>query len=226
MTITSFVIPLHDDEFEGLFFVRCVVDAFSNGDDCEIVVVDSGSTDGTLSKMHELAEKYPQIKLVYYAQNRGVGYAVKVGVLKSSGNKIVVLDAKSIFSLKTIEEIIARLESVDIVFGVRSGHKGIFEIIVVKLFSFFASIFFGKKSDYFCIVHGFCKAAAQSLFKNLLMNCDLFSLELLYKIKKQGFSNAELLVSGVHCNFKKYSFKEKLKLPVRLFLLWVKLLRS
>lgn len=226
MVSLSVVIPLHNDEFEGMLFVRALADAVSKIDGCEIILVDSGSSDGTLSRMHELAAVYPQIKLVYYAQDWGVGRAVKTGVLKSSGEKILILDPESVFSLKTFEEMQVLLDFVNVVFGKRSAPSGRVEKLVVRTFSFFASRFFGKKSDYFCIVHGFRKDVAAMLFNGLLMNCELFPIELRYKIQKNGLSSVELQVAGEHGALNKYSLKEKLKLPARLFLLWIKCLRA
>ncbi len=225
MTAVSFVVPLHNDEFEGMLFVQSLVNSFANKDGCEIVLVDNGSTDGTLSRMHELAINYPQIKLIYYAQNQGIGYAVKMGVSQASGDKIIVLDAKTGFSLKTVEEMFLKLNSVDVVFGKRSEPVNFVEKSAVYLFSFVASVFFGKKSDYFCIVHAFNRNVKESLFKNLFMHCDLFPIELLYKIQRCGLSTVEVQVGGVHGDLKKYSFIDNIKLPVRLFLLRMKLLR-
>ena len=226
MAQVSIVVPLHNDEFEGLLFVRSLVEASAHLQGWEVILVDSGSTDGTLSKMHELVAKNAQIKMIYYAQDWGVGHAVHEGIFKSEGEKVIILDPKNVFSSKTIEEIISKLDSVDVVFGKRSEPDFFLGKIFVSIFSFFASSFFGKKSDYFCSTHGFRKEAARVLFKDMLMRCDLFPLELVYKIQKGGFSSVEVLASGTHGNINKYSFKEKIKFSWRLFLLWVKLLRA
>jgi glycosyltransferase involved in cell wall biosynthesis len=58
----------------------------------EVVVVDSGSTDGTL----EIARKYPARLIEIPAESFTYGYALNVGVRASRGNIVVALSAHSL----------------------------------------------------------------------------------------------------------------------------------
>jgi len=40
-------------------------------DDYEVIVVDDGSRDGTAEKVRQLAERYPQVRLVQHQVNQG-----------------------------------------------------------------------------------------------------------------------------------------------------------
>jgi dolichyl-phosphate beta-glucosyltransferase len=59
----------------------------------EIVVVDDGSTDGTLALSAHLAARWPALRIIPTAPNRGKGHAVRVGVLAAHGAVIVMYDA-------------------------------------------------------------------------------------------------------------------------------------
>lgn len=59
----------------------------------EVLVVDDGSTDNTLSAVQKFAETRPSVRVIHYKPNRGKGYAVRVGVLAAEGEYILFADA-------------------------------------------------------------------------------------------------------------------------------------
>lgn len=59
----------------------------------EIIVVDDGSNDGTARLVTELQAVVPNLRLISYATNRGKGYALRTGVLASSGDYVLISDA-------------------------------------------------------------------------------------------------------------------------------------
>ncbi|GLI38910.1 glycosyltransferase family 2 protein [Geobacter hydrogenophilus] len=61
--------------------------------DCEIIVVDDGSGDGTAALVQRLAEEIPALRVIRYEPNRGKGYALRTGVLASKGELVLVSDA-------------------------------------------------------------------------------------------------------------------------------------
>ncbi len=62
----------------------------------ELIIMDDGSTDGSLFLAHQYAEKEPRIK-VYKAENRGRAKALNEGVRHSQGQYIAILDADDLF---------------------------------------------------------------------------------------------------------------------------------
>jgi glycosyltransferase involved in cell wall biosynthesis len=59
----------------------------------EIIVVNDGSRDGTRAVLEGLAEKSPLITVVHADDNRGKGFALRLGLAKSRGTVTAVQDA-------------------------------------------------------------------------------------------------------------------------------------
>ena len=59
--------------------------------DKEIIVVDNGSTDGTIDYLCEL-EKREKINLAFFSENEGCGKATNAGMAKAQGEFIVEID--------------------------------------------------------------------------------------------------------------------------------------
>lgn len=59
----------------------------------EIIVVNDGSFDKTINVVENYSQKYPQIRLLNFSQNRGYGAAVREGCLASQGEFILAMDA-------------------------------------------------------------------------------------------------------------------------------------
>lgn len=59
----------------------------------EIVVVDNGSKDTTLSQLAEWQAKHPNLKLFRLPENRGTTYSRNIGLRAASGEYVLVLDS-------------------------------------------------------------------------------------------------------------------------------------
>lgn len=77
-----------------------------NDSSIEIIVVDNGSTDGTI----ELIEKkYPKINLIKNQNNLGYGNAANIGVKQSKGIYVIILNPDTKAEYKSIEKLIKPL---------------------------------------------------------------------------------------------------------------------
>ena len=61
--------------------------------DLELIYVDDGSKDGTVSEVKKLNEKDDRVKLVSFSRNFGKEAAIYAGFSKSKGDSVVMMDA-------------------------------------------------------------------------------------------------------------------------------------
>jgi len=73
----------------------------------ELIVVNDGSTDGSERLVEQLALESPNLRVLGYAQNRGRGYALRVGIAAARGAIIVTTE----IDLSWGEDIVHRLVS-------------------------------------------------------------------------------------------------------------------
>ena len=81
----------------------------------ELIVVDDGSTDGTLTVLEKLAQGDPSIRILSYPSNRGKGYAVKTGIMACQGSKCLFIDGDFDISPEPIGHYFSELEGCDLV---------------------------------------------------------------------------------------------------------------
>ena len=115
-THISVVIPVHNQEKTiSLLLSRIKGILNSTLRSYEIVVVNDGSFDNTFGVLQKEEELDSHMKVISYTPNRGKGYAVKTGVIQSSGNIVIFADGDLDISHDKIREYITELENCDIV---------------------------------------------------------------------------------------------------------------
>jgi glycosyltransferase involved in cell wall biosynthesis len=112
----SFVIPAYNEE-GSIEAALCTLDDFGRSEkgEYEIVVVNDGSIDSTLSKALRYASNNCHVKIVTYGTNVGKGYAVKAGFLKTTGDIVIFADSDMDVDLSLISQYVKALEHGDIV---------------------------------------------------------------------------------------------------------------
>ncbi|MDA5623452.1 glycosyltransferase [Pasteurella multocida] len=76
----------------------------------EIIVVNDGSSDSTLSKLHSLSEKDSRIKIINNSKNLGFISSLNIGIEYVSGDYVARTDADDITKPDWIEKILGCLE--------------------------------------------------------------------------------------------------------------------
>lgn len=109
----SVLIPLYNEEV-GIKLLLDKMIGMKMHERCEIVVINDGSTDNSL----EVLKNYP-VKVYSHSVNKGYGAALKTGIRKAHGKKIVILDSDGQHDPAQISQIADMLDEYEMVIGTR-----------------------------------------------------------------------------------------------------------
>ena len=106
MPKVSVIIPVYNVEN----YLRECLDSIVNQTlkDIEIILVDDGSTDSSLSICNEYAQKDNRIT-VLTQQNKGVGAARNKGLERATGDYLYFLDSDDFIKLETLEKLYSKI---------------------------------------------------------------------------------------------------------------------
>ncbi|MDD2813411.1 MAG: glycosyltransferase family 2 protein, partial [Bacteroidales bacterium] len=123
----SLVIPLFNEADLVHELVRRSVAALAEiTPDFEILFVDDGSRDETLSRLLDIRQTEPRIKVIELSRNFGHQAAFTAGLTFASGNYIAMMDGDLQDPPEVIGEMYRKLTSgnIDVVYGKRTNKTG------------------------------------------------------------------------------------------------------
>jgi len=92
--LVTILMPSHNNE---QWLTRALHAALSQqGVAVEVVLIDDGSTDGSVRVAHQIARTAPNLKVISLLRNFGCYYARNVGLMNSSGAYVTILDTDDI----------------------------------------------------------------------------------------------------------------------------------
>lgn len=95
--LLSVIVPCYNEEENVPYFYEELMknEEFFKGRDMEVEViyVDDGSSDGTVSEVKKLNAKDSRVKLISFSRNFGKEAAIYAGFQKSKGDYVVMMDA-------------------------------------------------------------------------------------------------------------------------------------
>lgn len=94
-------------------------------DKWEIIMIDDGSSDKTLSIAKKLAEENDNLKIISHLPNRGYGSALKEGFDKARYKYIIFNDGDNQFDFSEAEKFINLIRSAGIVIGYRKKRNDV-----------------------------------------------------------------------------------------------------
>jgi len=206
----SVVIPVYNEKntLEKIVDLVRAVD----GIDKEIIIVDDGSTDGSVDIIKSIGEKCPDIKTVIKGENRGKGHTLKVGFKETTGDYVIVQDADLEYDPQDYKKLLKALEEdkVDVVYG--SRFSGNYEKMTTlhhfgnKLLTLLTNLFYGvtltdMETCYKLIPGDFARSV------NIKSDRFDFEPEITAKILKSGLKIKEVPIS-----YKGRSFSEGKKI--------------
>ncbi|CAG0989731.1 dolichol-phosphate mannosyltransferase [Myxococcaceae bacterium] len=118
----SVVVPIHD-EVESIPTLYAELDTAlkDHPGGVELILVDDGSTDGSLALLDALAKQDPAVHVIALDRNHGQSTALAAGFERARGDVIVTLDADLQNDPRDIPLLLAELGRADVVNGVRVG---------------------------------------------------------------------------------------------------------
>jgi hypothetical protein len=200
----------------------------------EVIVVESGSTDGSHEFVKQLEEK-GLIRAIYQSKAQGKGYAVREGLKVSKGNILAIQDADNEYDLEDYEPLLEPILGLReaFVLGARHGGKNLLKMrsfshqpVMGSLLNFghvfFCSLvnvlFRQKLRDPFTMY----KIFRRDCIEGTEFQCCRFDFdfELLIKIIQKGYQPVEIPV-----NYRSRSFHEGKKVRmIRDPLTWLRAL--
>ena len=130
----SVVVPLLNEEHSLEALYAEIASALEpRSDDFEVVFVDDGSTDGSISVLSRLHDEMANVVVVHLRRNFGKAAALQAGFLEARGDFIVTIDADLQDDPAEIPKMLAKLdEGFDLVSGWKTRRNDPF---VRRLFS-------------------------------------------------------------------------------------------
>lgn len=175
---------------------------------CEVLIVDDGSTDDTLNIVKKYTSKNNHFKLIKTSHG-GKAMAVMTGMLEAKGEIVLFTDMDQATPIDQLDKFLPKFEQgVDIVIGSRTGRAGapIIRKFAAWGFSILRNIILGLPfADTQCGFKAFKKGVVEKIipkikhewgtlhFKGGAVNAG-FDVELLYLAKKYRFKIAEVSV--------------------------------
>jgi glycosyltransferase involved in cell wall biosynthesis len=117
--VISVVVPLLNEEGSLEELYREIAAALEPRDEpFEVVFVDDGSTDGSMSVLSRLHDELPNVVVIHLRRNFGKAAALQAGFLEARGEVIVTIDADLQDDPAEIPQLLAKLdEGFDLVSG-------------------------------------------------------------------------------------------------------------
>jgi len=101
--------------------------------DFELLIVDDGSTDGSLAIIEDYAQRDPRIRFFQLPENKGVAIARNTGLAHASGELITGMDSDDVSLPQRFEKQVAFLEAHPEIGGVGVSHHVCDEALTPKL---------------------------------------------------------------------------------------------
>lgn len=167
----------------------------------EIIIVNDGSTDHTLSVAKKLKKEHAEIQIVNHAKNRGYGASLKSGFETSQYEWVFFTDGDLQFSLDQIKEFLPFTDKSEVIIGYRKTRAdGALRMTIAKMYKLFVDVLFRLHvKDIDCAFKLFSKRVLNLV--ELESEGAFISAELLYKLKKKKIRFKQLPVDHYQRRF-------------------------
>ena len=150
----------------------------------QIVLVDDGSSDGTVEKLKELAGD-EHVHVLFHEKNQGKGAALRTGIAAATGDIVIVQDADLEYDPQDYFSLIAPIEAgqADVVYGSR---------------------FIGGQSHRVLYYWHSLGNRVLTLMSNMFTNLNLTDMEVCYKVFRRH------VIQGIEIKEKRFGFEPEI----------------
>ena len=197
----SLVIPAYNEEARlGPTLTICARVLSASPWAWEIVVVDDGSSDGTVALCRRMTADIPALRIVETRPNRGKGHAVRAGVRAARGAAIVMYDADGSTPASEIGKLVAPIARGDTAIAIGSRYVGgrrTDQPLWRRVWSRLANFVIQRTLvpgiiDAHCGCKAFAAAAAHDLFGRSTIDGWSFDLDILALANRLGYRVTEI----------------------------------
>jgi len=197
----SFVMPAFNEEDNIKEAAKRLCDvARQLGVKYELIVVDDGSFDGTLTKVMGYANNDNCMRVMSYGKNMGKGFAVKTGFCHAKGDNVVFIDSDLDIDPNQIDKYLKALKSAEMVIASKWHPQSKVQIRSVRRFlsqsfNVLVRLLTGVKiMDTQTGLKAVKRSALKKTFSKLAVKRYAYDVELLVVASRNGIKVAELPV--------------------------------
>jgi glycosyltransferase involved in cell wall biosynthesis len=216
----SIVIPAYNEEANLSALLPELLEVCTGYDfEWEVLVVDDGSTDGTLDLIRSMTERFENLRFLHFFANQGMGTALTLGSKSARGEVVVWLMADRSDRLEDIRKLYEKVnDGLDLVIASRAmeggsyGELGGVKASLSHAYSQVARVWFGIRAQ--DLTNAF-RATRQSLFDSLdlrsrdfaispelaikahLAGARIGQIPTVYSFRSQGHSSFRILSMGL-----------------------------
>ncbi len=204
----TIVIPAYNEEARLEPTLRSYLDhCRATRRSAELIVVDDGSGDGTSLVVEQLADEYPELRLIRLAENQGKGYAVRSGVVNARGRMILFADADGATPVGELDRLEEALRAgADVAIGSRALDAAGVRVkarlhrrVIGRAFHLLVETLTVRSiKDTQCGFKLFRGPVAHELFARMRMSGFSFDVEVLMMAQRHGYRIAEVPVNWTH----------------------------
>jgi glycosyltransferase involved in cell wall biosynthesis len=171
----------------------------------EIIVVDDGSPDDTSQRAAALCATYPELQVTGYPANRGKGYAVRYGMLRTRGRIVMFADSGLCvpYQIARIGIAMIDMDMCDIAHGSRRMRGSVivaqplYRRVGSRLFKLFIHAFMGIPlhiSDTQCGFKLYRREVAHDLYEEAFTDGFMFDSEIIMRVSRKNYRLLEFPV--------------------------------
>lgn len=201
----SVVIPAYNEELRlPAYLAKILAYLEEQPLSSEVIIVDDGSRDGTAAMIERFSAENSNVRLIRLSQNRGKGYAVKIGMLKACGELRLFTDADGATPITELAGLKKAIEAgADAAVGSRALRDDSHTVktqfhrkLMGSVFNFIVRTLTVKRIyDTQCGFKLFTADAANAVFPLQRIHDFGFDVEVLYICQKKGYRIVEVPVN-------------------------------